>query len=455
MTDERDFTAYVTARWAQLVRCLVAMGAPLGIAHDAVGDALSRCHDEWDDRDEWADLDVHVVRDLFERWDHRRDDWWAAPVPEADAEALEDAGWPALEERLDPLTPEDRRALVVSEVLGMGPDQVRAIAGTETRHQSLELAGQLHEVLDLLPVDPPPLEAMAAASRQRRRRRRTVSIGAVAVLVLVGALVTVLAVRHEEPAEGVPPERFASVRSVPYDNPSPVAWYSGGTLYLPHSQLALRDVRQFAQWRDGAVYLDVRGNLLTVSAKGDRARITTLGSTGTFGVLDEQDDVVWIDPRGPELVVHDLVEGTDRLTIPLNDAATRIVDVDGRTAYLETDVQLLTADLRSGDLHVVPDERMEGEIDRYKGYALAREGPSEFSQIRLYELKTGEPVPLLVDGPEAVSDARFGSDGSVMLLIEPESRAQISEVRRCPPPYQECRTLAIFPTGGARPLLAS
>jgi hypothetical protein len=275
MTDERDFTSYVTARWAQLVRCLVAAGAPLGAAHRGAAETLSSCHDDWDDRDEWSDLDVHVVRDLFDRWERRRDEWWTLPVSDEDTEALEAAGWPDLEARLDQLTPADRQALVITEVLGLGPDQVRSVTRTETRPQGRQFGAELHAALDLLAVDPPPIDAMVAASRQRRRRRRTASIAVVAAIAVVAGLVATLVVRHDSEPEKGSTERFATVRSVPYDNPSPIAWYAGGTFYLPHSQLAVRDVRAFAQWRDGAVYLDVRGNLLTVSAKGDRARITT------------------------------------------------------------------------------------------------------------------------------------------------------------------------------------
>src|ERR1044072_3787724 len=116
MTDERDFTSYVTARWAQLVRCLVAAGAPLGAAHRGAAETLSRCHDDWDDRDERSDLDVHVARALFDRWEPRRDAWWTVPVSDEDAEALEAAGWPDLEARLDTINPADRQALVISEV---------------------------------------------------------------------------------------------------------------------------------------------------------------------------------------------------------------------------------------------------------------------------------------------------------------------------------------------------
>jgi hypothetical protein len=118
-------------------------------------------------------------------------------------------------------------------------------------------------------------------------------------------------------------------------------------------------------------------------------------------------------------------------------------------------VQVLTADLKTGDVNVVPDTRLPGELDRSDDYVLAREqAGSDASPIQLIDIDTGEPVPIDVREGESVSDARFGTDGSVMLLIEPPGGAQISEIRRCSPPFTDCRALAYFPSGGARPLLA-
>lgn len=454
MTDERDFTSYVTARWAQLVRALVASGASPAAAHRGAAETLSRCHDDWDDRDEWADLDVHVVRDAFERWQRRREEWWSAPVSAEDAEALEEAGWPDLEPRLDQLAPADREALVVAEILGLSLDQVREVTRTEARSPGRELAAELHAVLDLLPVDPPPVEEMVAASERRHRRRRTVSLAALVIIGLVAGLVTTLVVRHDDSSGGEPPEPFATVRSVPYDNPSPVAWYAAGTLFLSHSQLELRDVRAFAQWRDGAVYLDIRGNLITVSAKGDRARITTLPVAATFGVYERANEVIWVDPRGPELVAYDLIEQKQRFAVELPDERTRLLDIEGSTATLDTPVQLLRADLRSGEVDVVPDDRLAGELDRTDGYALTRTTPED-PHVEVVDLATGQPISIDIDESSTVTAARFGPDGSLMVLIEPPSGDAISEIRRCPPPdFDDCRALTYFPGGGAPPLLA-
>ncbi len=456
MTDDRDFTSYVAARWGQLVRGMVGMGAPLDAAHGCVADTLSRCHDEWDDRDEWADLDVHVVRDLLDSWHDRRDAWWDYPVPAADAEVMDAAGWPELEPRLDRLEVADREALVLTEVLGMGPDQVREVTRVETRPRVSGVAADLHTALELLPVDPPPVEAMIRGSEQRQRRRRLTAYAVGAGVLAVAAVVALLVVRHEPEPEPERPQPFATVRSVAYDNPSPVAWYASGVLYLPQSQIDLRDVRTFAQWGDGAVYLDLQGNLVTVDESGRRTRIATLGGAGTFAVHDATERLAWVDPTLPEFVLYDLDTHERLIERALPEEPSRVVSLDDEAAIVGSGERLLSVDLEDGDLEQSPDQRMPGELDRYEGLVLAREGGATvWARIRLYDTNRsiGTAIPLDVGDPRNVSDARFGPDGSVMLLVEPRG-ARFSEVRRCEPPYDDCRLVAYFPAGGARALLA-
>ncbi len=455
MTDDLDFTSYVTARWAQLVRCLVAIGVPLGLAHEVAADTLSRVHDEWDARDEWADIDVHVLRDLFDRWDRRRDAWWERPPSESDAEDLAEAGWPDVEAQLDRMDADDRRALVLGAVVGLAPDQVSEVIGARVRR--LEHAGipELLPTVELVPVDPPPVEALIAASAGRRRGRRRSSIGAALALVLVAGLVTLLVVtRDDDPVtddEG--PERFATVESVAYANPSPIAWYADGTLYLPKTQVDVNDVREFAQWGDGAVYLDLRGNLITVDRDGVRIRIATLGLQASFAVFDDQDKAVWVDPAVPELVVYDLVSDERVLVRELSEQSSRIVLVEEGLAYLTYGENFIQVDLGDGLIKPADDVRLPGELDRLGQYALTREGGgAATSRVRLYDLRTTRPVPLDLEKPRSVSAARFAPDGSVLLLVE-APRARISEVRRCAQPFGHCRLVAFFPAGGARSLL--
>ncbi len=225
------------------------------------------------------------------------------------------------------------------------------------------LVADLHDALEMLPVDQPPLAEMIAASQHRRGRRRAFSIAAGVAVVAVAGVVTALVLRYDPPADQ-DPETFDPVTSRTYDNPSPLAWYGAGTLYLPHSQVDLRDVREFAQWDDGAVYLDLRSNLVTVTKDGDRDRIATLGPDSSFFVSDTEDEVVWVDSDGPELVDYDLDTGERLLEIDLEGDRARIVSLQDRTAYVASGEQLLSVDLDAGTVDEVPDWRLPGELDR-------------------------------------------------------------------------------------------
>jgi hypothetical protein len=453
MADDRDFTSYVAARWTHLVRGLVALGAPLAVAHTVAADTLSSCHDGWADISEWVDPDVRVVDELLRKWNRQRQAWWERPERPADVEALTEAGWPELEALLDRMTVPDRRALVLQDVVGLSPQQLRDVTGGVGRPPlapGLDLVG----VLDLVPVYPAPVGEMIAASEHRRRRRRVASLAGGVGLLAVVAIVAALVVSQSDSPAGEARETFGPVRSQPYDNPSPVAWYAAGTLYLPHSQIPLPDVREFGQWDDGAVYLDVRGNLVTVTADGERERIATLGSDGTFAVSDTANLVAWVDPEGPELILHDLDAGERRLESTLAPEGARFVAVDDARALLSSGDDLFRVDLTDGSIEPTVDRRLPGELDRHGRYVLTQEGGgAATARVRLYDTSASRPLSLPMAEPRTVTAARFGPDGSVMLLFEPPG-AKNSQIRRCPPPYDGCGLVAHFPAGGARSLLA-
>ncbi len=453
MTDDRDFTSYVAARWTPLVRSLVALGAPLRVAHRGAAETLSRCHDAWDERDEWVDLDVHVFQDLVNRWAQRRDAWWERPVGDDEVQALTEAGWPSLETVLDRIDVADRTALVLHEVAGLSPDQVMDVAGADGVPANPMLVADLHQVVELLPVEQPPVAEMIAASQRRQRRRRALSVaGGVAVLAVAGVVVAV-ALRYDDRSADPNPETFDPVTSRTYDNPSPLAWYADGTLYLPHSQVDLRDVRDFAQWDDGAVYLDLRGNLITVTKDGDRRLIATVDPDSTFLVSDTKDQLVWLDPDGPVLVEYDLDTRARVREVDLEEGPVSIVSLEDAGAYVASGEQLLTVNLNEGYVDVVPDWRLPGELQRDGRFVLTQEGAgAPTTRIRLYDTDTTHPVPLNIEEPRSVTAAGFAPDGSVVMLIEPPG-SQVSEVHRCPPPYTECQQVALYPPGGARSLL--
>jgi hypothetical protein len=232
-----------------------------------------------------------------------------------------------------------------------------------------------------------------------------------------------------------------------------MAWYADGTLFLTETRIIVRDVREFAEWGDGAVYLDLRGNLITISPEGTRVRIATLGLDATFAVFDEADQVVWVDPAVPELVLYDLATDEQVLVRELSESSSRIAYVEEGLAYLTFGEDFISVDLEDGVIAPATDRRLPGELDRDSPYALTREGGGAATpRVRLYDTVTESPIQLDVEHPRDVSAARFASDGSVMLLVEPPG-TPLGEVHRCEPPYDECRRIAFFPSGGARSLL--
>jgi hypothetical protein len=452
MTDDRDFTSYVAARWTQLVRSLFALGAPLHHAHESAAVAVSRCHDDWDERDEWGDLDVHVFRELLETWERRRAGWWERPVGPEEAEALADGGWAEVEAVLDRMTVPKRRALVLREVAGLGIDQARALAGVDPGHPDPEVLANLLGVLDLLPVDPPRIEAMIALSKGRRTRRMLVSLSAGLAVLAIAGVVTAVVLRHDD-AGNDSSDGFGPVRSEQKFNPSPIAYYADGHLHLARSQVAVPDLREFASWNEGAVYLDLRGNLATVTGDGERALIEALGAEGSFAVSDLEDRVVWIDPDASELVDYDLVSEERVLEVEL-PSSSRLVLLEGQRAYLTSDEGFFAVELQDGAIHQAVDRRLPGELDRDGRYVLTREGGgAATSRVRLTDTTTGAQVRLDIDDPGHVSAARFAPDGAVILLVEPPT-AQISEVRRCEVPFDRCPRIGFYPAGGARAVLA-
>jgi hypothetical protein len=274
----------------------------------------------------------------------------------------------------------------------------------------------------------------------------------VAVLVVAG-VVTALVVREDEAAPEEPPGAFGPVRSVPSYNASPIPFYANGRLYLTTAVVQLRDVREFAVWDDGAVYLDVSGNLVTVTPEGDRGLITNLGPAGSFEVTDLDDRVVWVDPEAPELVHHDLETGERLLEVALPDPG-EVAYVEGGRAYVASDATFYSVDLDDGEIYPAVDPRLPFELDRNGEFVLTLESAGlATSQVQLSDTTTGRRVPLGIDDPADVSAARFAPDGAVILLVEREA-AQISEVHRCEPPYDRCPRIEFYTPGGARAILA-
>lgn len=78
MSDEADFTSFVLARWAPLVRSAVLLGCSPQDAEDVVQTALTRCYIGWgrvcaaDDRDAYC---YQVLLNCLRKSRRRR--WWS------------------------------------------------------------------------------------------------------------------------------------------------------------------------------------------------------------------------------------------------------------------------------------------------------------------------------------------------------------------------------------------
>lgn len=125
MRDDRDFDAYLAARWAPLVRTLVLLGGRRDEAEDAVRSGLAACYSSWGPISRGDDPDVHVYRSVLDAWRRRPGTWWEVPDPDPDAEPAPELVM--LTRQLDRLTRRDRLALVLRFAAGLEEPQVAAV----------------------------------------------------------------------------------------------------------------------------------------------------------------------------------------------------------------------------------------------------------------------------------------------------------------------------------------
>lgn len=129
---EDDFAAYVTARWATLVRALVLLGSPPDEADAIARDGLARCWSGWSDVEDSEDIDVIVHRTVLDarrRTLRRRTD---ADVIDSPRGTPYDQGGGlrhALEQALAAADEKDRIAVVLRLVAGLSEEQVADVLG--------------------------------------------------------------------------------------------------------------------------------------------------------------------------------------------------------------------------------------------------------------------------------------------------------------------------------------
>lgn len=133
-TDDEDFSAYVAARWASLVRVGVYLGCSPAEAEDLVQTTLLRCYRAWP-RVRRADrIDAYVHRALVTTLAKSRRRLWRGEIPTAElpdaagADAVERSDARAdLRRALSRLSP-DHRAVLVLRFVGDLTEQQTADA---------------------------------------------------------------------------------------------------------------------------------------------------------------------------------------------------------------------------------------------------------------------------------------------------------------------------------------
>lgn len=249
---ERDFQAYVAARGAAVVRCLVLLdhdvdsGLDLASAEGTATRVFASLRPTWHELQESADPDVTLWSTVLHTETRRRRRAELPPLDEArTARVLRtEAG---LEE------------LQVCDVLGCSDSRLRALLSVTPAERSDE---------DVALTSVPVAYSRVRAVARRRTRRQWLVTGAVAATVAATVAVGV-AVSRPEPV----PRPGDALRPVPAQaeaNAAGVVWWADGKLHLRGSVVRVPDVRRLVAAGSGAAYVDGEGRLVAVTAAGER-----------------------------------------------------------------------------------------------------------------------------------------------------------------------------------------
>lgn len=113
LTDDEDFSTYVAARWAALVRVGVYLGCSPAEAEDLVQTALLRCYRSWTRVRRAERVDAYAHRTLVTTLAKARRRRWHGELPTAD---LPDSGGP------ERAAESDARADLVRALRRLSPD---------------------------------------------------------------------------------------------------------------------------------------------------------------------------------------------------------------------------------------------------------------------------------------------------------------------------------------------
>lgn len=327
MSTSADFTAYVVARWAALVRTLVLLGHEPAEADAIVVEALSRCAGSFDRVARESDVDVAVFRTVLatraERPPCEEQTVPLAAVTVPDVEQQE-ARLRELRAELARLSEPDREATVLSLAADLDDFQVAEIRG-HSEASAVFLLG--HEALEAIPVRPAPVDEVLARW-QRRRRRRTRIVAAVVVVLLVATAVGTWFGTRPAVEELPQPEVDREA------NPADLVWFANRELHLDEVIVELPQLSALVEVPDGAVVADREGRVLFVDQEGSVTRIGMVAAGDRVVGGQPQGIVAWVDVESgdPDVVVHDTVRQRelDRREVPPD---SQIVALDGNDVF--------------------------------------------------------------------------------------------------------------------------
>ena len=491
MRDDRDFAAYLAARWSTVVRTLVLLGGPPDRADAVARTAFARCSTRWGRLRTSQDLEVEVYATVLGCWAGRP--WVEPPAPAPPRGALE--------VRLDRLTPDARAALVLGSVAGLSAHQVAQVLDRHresdpSQEHDPEQEHELRRSADAIAVGNPPLDEVlveAHAHRRRRLRRATASVVAVAVVVGAGAWL------GTRPApQRTDPEAASVARA---ENPSGTDWWANGVLHLAHVTVELPRLDDLFTVPGGAVYGDAEGGVFLVADDGTRELLGRTVPGAAVQVSDEQGWAAWVDVRAgtPALVVHDL--SADRVLGSRAVApGSTAVAIDQSTVYYSTpagtsawllpgesthsgplgllDVSAAAWVRRSGPDRIEFGQAFPGEsfVRSGVGAELSPDGEhvltrvpdeeSTYGTVHVYDTRSGAEVRTGLSDIELAVDARLGPGRTVTYVVaragdKPRagefvrlSFAGPLELRTCSLDTARCVVEAKFPSTGSAPLLA-
>ncbi|WP_395691264.1 sigma factor-like helix-turn-helix DNA-binding protein [Nocardioides sp.] len=509
--QDADFTAYLAARWAPLVRTLVLLGLPQPVAEDACLTGLARCREAWRDLRELEDVDVEVHRAVLDARPRGEVGPVVLPVPEepTEAERLREL----LQRQLSGLTAEVREAIVLDRAAGLDRVQVADVLdvplGTVDRRVADALAeldprlraeDSVHAAAATIDVRPPPYDEVEARVGERRRRRWRVGLTVTTALVVVAGIGVWASTRSAAPP--TPPLHVVAER-----NPVGTAWYAAGRLHLRAVVVDLPDVTDAAAVGESVAYVDQDGTVGIVDGTGERAVVgsavpgsTVLGSGGDGWV-------VWLhpEPTGVRIVVWSTI--TDAVVATrVVSAGTELVAIDQSRVFTQSgpDVQVwLPTERGAGvtrlggrdllavgyDTEVYQHGRRIRVVRSYASLAFGRPGvgailsgdafqlltrrpgstgPGTAYTPLLYDVGDGEPHPTGIAPDERVLDAAFeAGDGVDYFVVKAADQGAaigggpgtLPILRQCSPSRDHlepvvCHDVAPVPARGGTPFFA-